>query len=69
VSLISDHNRGVSDCYCRYCSDEEGRLKPRGEVRELIAHWFEEWQGDISHEEAVRRAKIFMEAMPAWSNN
>jgi hypothetical protein len=69
VSLSLEHNRGTSERYCRFCSDERGRLKPRPEVEHLIADWFEYWQGDISQDEAMRRAKLFMQAMPAWCNN
>jgi hypothetical protein len=69
VSLGVPHNRGVSDRYCRFCSDEEGHLKPRDEIQRLIAEWFEGWQGGLSRNEAMRRAQLFMQAMPAWCNN
>jgi hypothetical protein len=69
VSLLEEQNRGVSGLYCRFCADEEGQLKPRGKVQNLIAHWFERWQEGMTHEEAMRRAGMFMQAMPAWSKN
>jgi hypothetical protein len=69
VSLGVPHNRGVSDRYCRFCSDEQGHLKPRDQVQRLIAQWFKGWQGDLSRDEAMRRAGLFMQAMPAWCNN
>jgi hypothetical protein len=69
VSLLDEHNAGVSDRYCRYCADEQGQLKPRDEVRRLIARWMGHWQGNLSEEEAMRRADAFMSVMPAWSNN
>ena len=67
--LEEEHNKGASDRYCRYCSDEQGRLKPRQEVEQILARWLKHGQGDLTSEEATRRARLFMEAMPAWCNN
>ena len=58
--------RGPSDIYCRYCSDGDGRLLPREKCREGIAHWLREWQPGIDEAESLRRAELFMKAMPAW---
>jgi len=69
ISLEDEHNRGGSDRFCRFCSDEEGRLKSRSKVQNLIARWFERWQENLNHDEALRRAGLFMRAMPAWSHN
>jgi hypothetical protein len=69
ISLEDEHNRGRSDLFCRFCSDEEGRLKSRSKVQNLIARWFERWQENLNHDEAMRRAGLFMTAMPAWSDN
>jgi hypothetical protein len=60
---------GPSSSYCRFCADEEGHLRSRKEVHELIAHWMEAWQGDLTHERALERAARYMSAMPAWSEN
>jgi hypothetical protein len=68
ISLEDEHNRGASDRFCRFCADEEGRLKSRSKVQNLIARWFERWQENLNHDDAMRRAGIFMRAMPAWSN-
>jgi hypothetical protein len=68
-SLLDEHNRGVSHRYCRYCADETGHLKPRDEVQHLIAQWFQHWQGDLSDDEAMRRAELYMRALPAWAKN
>jgi hypothetical protein len=38
-------------------------------VQNLIARWFERWREDLTHDEAMRRAGLFMTAMPAWSRN
>lgn len=67
--LEIEQNRGASDRFCRYCSDKQGRLRPREEVEELLSGWFRAWQRDISAEEARRRAQLYMEALPAWSSN
>jgi hypothetical protein len=69
ISLEDEHNRGGSDRFCRFCSDEEGRLKSRSKVQNLIARWFERWQENLNHDEALMRAGLFMRAMPAWSDN
>ncbi len=69
ISLADEHNRGVSEHFCRFCSDEEGKLKSRSKVQNLIARWFERWQENLNHDEAMRRAGFFMRAMPAWSHN
>lgn len=58
---------GRSALYCRDCSDEEGRLRPREEVHTLIARWMQWWQPNLADEEARRRATAYMSAMPAWS--
>jgi hypothetical protein len=69
ASLLDEHHRGVSDRYCRICSDEKGTLRPRAEVEGIIADWFEHWHGGLDHRDAVRQARDFMERMPAWCNN
>lgn len=60
---------GPSPRYCRYCSDEKGRLRPRDEVHELIAEWMRSWQEGISRDESLERAARFMSTMPAWAKN
>jgi hypothetical protein len=66
VDLHDTRYRGVSDRYCRYCADSQGKLKPRAEVHRLLARWLMEIQGGIDLAEAGRRAEIYMRAMPAW---
>lgn len=67
VSLEEFH--GASDRYCRFCSDEQGRLRPREEVLESIAHWVQDWQEGVSPQKARDRARRFMSAMPAWADD
>jgi hypothetical protein len=38
-------------------------------VQGVIARWLQGWQGGIPEQEAMRRAAVFMQAMPAWSHN
>lgn len=59
--------RGASDVYCKYCSDENGILKPREEVQTGIAGWLMMWQPDLDMATAMKRADHFMKAMPAWA--
>ena len=67
--LDAQHINSNTRDYCRYCADELGRLKPRDEVRILIANWLNTLQGEISGEEALRRADLYMQAMPAWQRS
>lgn len=55
--------------YCQHCTDENGNLKPREEVKAGIAGWFMSWQGEITQEQAMKRAEHFMKAMPAWAKD
>ena len=57
--------KGSSDTYCKHCTDENGNLKPREEVRQGIAGWLASWQGGISKEVALTRADHFMKGLPA----
>jgi hypothetical protein len=67
--LREEHNRGASDRYCRYCSDEQGHLRPRQDVERILAGWLKGGGDAPAAEEAARRAKLFMESMPAWCSN
>jgi hypothetical protein len=69
VTLDEHHVLETTDRYCRFCSEPDGRLKPRAEVRRLIAGWFARWQRGVLPEEAQRRAEFFMRSMPAWTRN
>jgi len=59
--------KGPSDKYCKYCSDEAGKLKPREEIHKGITMWLKEWQPDIDEATAAVRADHYMKAMPAWA--
>lgn len=61
--------KGLSDEYCKYCTDEEGQLKSREVIQKGIADWFMSWQKDTTAEKAMERACYFMKAMPAWADD
>ncbi len=65
--LDNSEFKGPSDIYCRYCSDEAGKLKPRDVVKKGIAGWLKSWAPDIDDQTAMVRAEHFMKAMPAWA--
>jgi len=69
ASLSDIHNRGASDRFCRFCSDTGGDLRPEDEVHEILTGWFLHWQEGITREEASRRARHYMLAMPAWARD
>ena len=56
VSLLDEHNKGPSDRFCRFCSDEAGKLKPHDEVQQILARWFQRSGTDLADAEAARRA-------------
>ncbi len=58
---------GPAAGYCRYCTDEEGKLKKKKQVRANIAHWMQSWQPDLDDKEALKRARRYMRSMPAWA--
>ncbi|MDM8522589.1 hypothetical protein QUF80_04385 [Desulfococcaceae bacterium HSG8] len=35
--------KGPAEDYCKHCTDENGSLKPREEVRNGIAEWLRTW--------------------------
>jgi hypothetical protein len=60
---------GASDLYCKYCTDENGQLKPRDEIQVHISHWLQRWQGEITEESAMRRADYYLRSMPAFAED
>lgn len=59
--------KGVSDDYCAYCSDAEGKLKPWEEAVTGLAAYLDSWQ-KVGPEESLKRAKRYLTAMPAWAH-
>lgn len=59
--------QGASDKYCAYCSDAEGHLKSWEEAVSGLAEFLDSWQ-KVGAEEARKRAKRYLTAMPAWAH-
>jgi len=59
--------KGPAENYCKYCTDEDGVVKPRETIQAGVAEWFLTWQPDVDHETARRRAAIYLDAMPHWA--
>lgn len=57
----------ASDKYCHYCSDKDGNLKPWEEALAGTAEFLDSWQ-HVGPEEARKRAKRYLTAMPAWAH-
>jgi hypothetical protein len=60
--------KGMSEQYCKHCSDEGGNLKSRDEIKEGMANWIMQWQ-HVDRETALKRAEHYMRAMPAWAED
>lgn len=54
--------------YCVYCTDDEGNLKSREDVREGMVQFFMKSTGK-SKEEAEKEVDERMKQMPAWKDN
>ena len=59
--------KGPSETYCKYCTDDSGKLKSREEIKQGIAQWFKSWQPDIDDTTALVRADFYLKSMPAWA--
>jgi thioredoxin-related protein len=50
---------------CVYCSDSEGNLKPRNEVREgMVNFWMQ--RENIDRSTAEKKTDEYMSIQPAW---
>ncbi len=50
---------------CVYCSDSEGKLKPKNEVREgMVNFWMQ--REKIDRATAEKKTDEYMDSMPAW---
>ncbi len=59
--------KGPVENFCKYCTDENGTLKPKEEIKSGIMQFLQSWQPDVSAQEAEKRAEHYMLAMPAWA--
>ena len=66
--LSNPEFKGPAENYCKYCTDEQGNVKSREEVQSGIAEWFKTWQPDLDDATAMKRAELYMKAMPHWAD-
>jgi len=59
--------KGPAENFCKFCTDEAGKLKEKEVIQQGIAHWFRGWQPKIDEKEALHRAALYMKSMPAWA--
>ena len=55
----------VSSLYCKFCTDEQGNLLPREQVKAKMAQFYVQKQGK-TQEEAEKLTDQLMGTMPAW---
>ena len=60
--------KGIHQDYCKYCTDDSGKLRKKEEVQKGIAGWMKMWQPGIDDAVAMQRAGIYMKSMPAWAD-
>jgi hypothetical protein len=60
--------RGEAEKFCTHCTDEDGNVRSREEVRQGLANWIMQWQ-HVEYETALKRAEHYMKAMPAWADD
>lgn len=55
----------VGNKSCVYCSDSDGKLKPKNEVREgMVKFWMQ--RENIDRATAEKKTDEYMDSMPAW---
>ena len=55
----------VGNKSCVYCSDSEGKLKPKNEIREgMVKFWMQ--RENIDRATAEKKTDEYMDSMPAW---
>jgi len=67
MALAGEEATAARGNLCQYCSTENGDLKPRAEAEMGLAEWLKSWSPPASDEEFLRRARSYMDAMPAWN--
>jgi len=60
--------KGQSEVYCKGCCDGRGQLKPRTDIQRGIAQWFRSWQPNLDESTSLKRADLYMRAMPEWAD-
>ena len=57
--------KDIKNPYCKYCTDEKGKLRGREDVRKGWINAAMKMDG-ISREEATKKVDAAMKKMPAW---
>jgi hypothetical protein len=58
--------KDMSEQYCGHCTDDDGRVKSRDEIKKGIAMWIMSWQ-HVDEPTAMDRAEHYMKSMPEWA--
>ena len=59
----------AADKFCKYCSDENGKLHSRESVQQGIAGWLKTLDPANTTSDYMKRADHYMKAMPAWAED
>ena len=62
-------NIGGAEHYCKSCVDENNKPLSREKIQQGVAGWFQEWQPGITEDQALKRADLYLSAMPEWADD
>ena len=68
MPLNAPDAKGMSEQYCKHCTDDDGKLKSREEIRKGMAYWIARWQ-HVDEDTAMKRAEHYMQSMPEWAED
>ncbi|HLV09050.1 MAG TPA: zinc ribbon domain-containing protein [Halanaerobiales bacterium] len=57
----------TSGKYCQYCTDDNGNLKLREEVKAGITQWLQSITPEDTNADYEKRAEYYLKSMPAWA--
>ncbi len=64
MPLMGDNARGS---YCQFCTDENGKVLSKEQIKNGIAEWLSGWAPDDKSADFQKRAENYMKAMPEWA--
>ena len=64
---LTPESKGAHTLYCRHCTDDEGKLRSRDYVQSGLAQFLKMLDETIDDSVAMKRAALYMQAMPAWA--
>lgn len=67
LPLSAPEAQGGNEKYCAYCCNSDGNLKSWEETLSGLTEFLDSWQ-QVGQEEAQKRAKRYLTAMPAWAH-